>query len=196
LIDEHFGQFLGQFGRAPFSVGAIAPSSRALAEAMIAPIDFASAPTLVELGPGTGSFTAAIVERLLPGAHYLGVEISSVFHKTLQRRFPGLRFVNQSAEDLAKIVDHAGVGPVDAIVCGLPWASLRAELQGGVFAAIDAVLRPGGVFVTFAYLQGMLFPAAWVLRRRLRREFASVETTPIVWRNLPPAFAYVCRKSE
>jgi phospholipid N-methyltransferase len=163
---------------------------------MIAPIDFAAAPTLVELGPGTGSFTAAIAERLVPGAQYLGVEISSVFHRTLQRRFPGLRFVNQSAEDLARIVPEAGLGAVDAIVCGLPWASLRAELQGGVFAAIDKVLRPGGVFVTFAYLQGMMFPAAWVLRRRLKMEFASVRTTPIVWRNLPPAFAYVCRKSQ
>ncbi len=59
-------------------------------------------------------------------------------------------------------------------------------------AGIMRVLRPGGVFVTFAYLQGLMLPAAGMLRRRLKSEFSRVETTKIVWRNVPPAFAYVC----
>jgi phospholipid N-methyltransferase len=187
-------EFLTQLRAAPRAVGAIAPSSRALAEAMVAPIDFAQAGAIVELGPGTGSITAAIARRLNDRTRYLGIEISEGFCRTLKRRFPGLDFVNGSAEDLQSILIASGIDAVDTVICGLPWASLPTELQTRILAGVVDSLRPGGVFVTFAYLQGLLLPAARALRRRLRREFAIVETTRIVWGNLPPAFAYVCRK--
>jgi phospholipid N-methyltransferase len=194
MFGREFSEFLTQFRAAPRAVGAIAPSSRALAEVMIAPIDFAQASAVVELGPGTGSMTAVIAPRLRGETRYLGIELSAAFHRGLSRRFPALDFAHDSAENLQAILRAAGIGPVDAVICGLPWASLPAELQAKTMAAIIAALRPGGLFVTFAYLQGLAFPAARLLRRRLRKEFAAVETTRIVWRNLPPAFAYVCRR--
>lgn len=187
-------QFLRQFRTAPRAVGAIAPSSRALAETMIAPIDFAHATAIVELGPGTGSITAAIAPRLSPRTRYIGIEISAPFCMTLARRFPALGFVNGSAEDLRAILAASSIAAVDAVICGLPWASLPAEFQTRTLAAITASLRPGGIFVTFAYPQGLILPAARRLRRTLREQFAMVETTAIVWRNLPPAFAYICRR--
>jgi phospholipid N-methyltransferase len=100
--------------------------------------------------------------------------------------------VNQGAENIAAILSPDEIGAVDAIVCGLPWASLPVALQDTIMTGIQRALRPGGVFVTFAYLQGMILPAALALRRRLKSEFARVETTKIIWRNVPPAFAYVC----
>ena len=87
-----------------------------------------------------------------------------------------------------------GIGAIDAIVCGLPWATLPISLQESVFAAMDRALVPGGVFVTFGYLQSLVLPGAWALRRRLRRSFADVSHSPVVWGNVPPAFAYICRK--
>jgi phosphatidylethanolamine/phosphatidyl-N-methylethanolamine N-methyltransferase len=185
-------KFLTQFRRAPRSVGAIVPSSSGLAEAMVAPIDFAAAQTIVEFGPGTGSMTTAIQKRLKPGTHYVGVEINAEFYRTLTLRFPNLRFFNSGAQDVAAILASLEIDGCDAIVCGLPWASLPVELQAEIMAGIMRVLRPGGVFVTFAYLQGLMLPAAGALRRRLKSEFTRVETTKIVWRNVPPAFAYVC----
>ena len=185
-------KFLTQFRHAPRSVGAIVPSSDALARAMIAPIDFANARTIVEFGPGTGVMTAAILNRLSPDTKYVGIEINEAFHRTLTIRFPDLQFFNRGAQDVTDILAALGIDSCDAIVCGLPWASLPIELQNRIMAGMLQVLRPGGVFVTFAYLQGLVLPAAGALRRRLKAEFSRVETTRIVWGNVPPAFAYVC----
>ena len=191
-MDGDLLKFLTQFRNAPRSVGAIVPSSRALAEAMIAPIDFKTARVIVEFGPGTGSMTTAILKKLGPDTQYVGVEINETFCKTLTLRFPELHFFNRGAQDIKEILASLGLESVDAIVCGLPWASLPIELQNRIMAAIMDVLKPGGIFVTFAYLQGLVLPAAGMLRRRLKSQFAAVKTTKIVWRNVPPAFAYVC----
>jgi phosphatidylethanolamine/phosphatidyl-N-methylethanolamine N-methyltransferase len=96
--------------------------------------------------------------------------------------------------DLAQILAAHGIDAIDAIVCGLPWASLPISLQEQVFNALDRALAPGGVFVTFGYLQSLVLPGAWALRRRLSRSFAEVDRSAIVWGNVPPAFAYICRK--
>ena len=185
--------FLRQFLRSPRTIGAVAPSSRALARVMLAPIDFASARTIVEFGPGTGAFTGEIAARLAPGCRYLGIELNPRFVQELTRRFPQLLFVHGSVADLTAILAEYRVGTVDAIICGLPWASLPVSLQESVFRAMRTAMVPGGIFVTFGYLQSLVLPGAQALRRRLRREFADVSQTPPVWGNVPPAFAYICR---
>jgi phosphatidylethanolamine/phosphatidyl-N-methylethanolamine N-methyltransferase len=191
-VDGDLLKFLSQFRDAPRSIGAIAPSSRALAEVMIEPIDFATARVIVEFGPGTGVMTGAIVKKLAPDTRYVGVEINETFCQTLTLRFPDLHFFNRGAQDIKEILASLELGSVDAIVCGLPWASLPIELQARIMAAIMDVLKPGGIFVTFAYLQGLVMPAAGMLRRRLKAQFSTVKTTKVIWRNVPPAFAYVC----
>ena len=185
--------FLRQFVTSPRSVGAILPSSAALAATMVAPIDFATGPTIVEFGPGTGAFTRAIAQRLRPPGRYLGIELNAAFCETLAAEFPTQTFVHGSVADLTTILADHGIGRVDAIVCGLPWASLPIALQERVFDEIERALVPGGVFMTFAYLHGLLLPGASALRRRLARSFADVSHSPIVWGNVPPAFAYICR---
>ena len=188
------GLFLRQFVHSPRTIGAVLPSSPALARAMLDPIDFATARVVVEFGPGTGAFTEAIAARMRPGCRYLGVELNPAFTVALAARFPQLEFVNRNAADLGGILAERDIQMVDAIVCGLPWATLPVSLQDTVFAAMDRALAPRGVFVTFGYLQSLVLPAAQVLRRRLRREFAQVRRSPVVWANVPPAFAYICRK--
>ncbi len=187
-------RFLRQFAQSPRTVGAVLPSSAALARAMLAPIDFAPARTIVELGPGTGAFTRPIAARLARGCRYLGIELNPEFARGLPNAFPSLTFVHGSVADLTQILATQDIGAVDAIVCGLPWATLPMSLQETVFPAIDLALVPGGVFVTFGYLQSLVLPGAWALRRRLHRNFDEVGRSPVVWGNVPPAFAYVCRK--
>ena len=186
--------FLQQFVRSPRTVGAVLPSSAALAQAMLAPIDFKTARTIVEFGPGTGAFTRAITSRLAPSCRYLGIEVNPIFVRALAAQFPCLAFVGGTAADLTEILAQARIDAVDAIVCGLPWASLPISLQDKVFAAVDRALIPGGTFVTFGYLQSLVLPGAWALRRRLALSFAQVRRSPLIWRNVPPAFAYVCRR--
>src|ERR1700744_3178085 len=86
VVDGDVLKFLRQFRSAPRSVGAIVPSSRELAEAMIAPVDFAKARVIVEFGPGTGVMTTAIVKKLGPDTRYVGVEINETFCQTLTVR--------------------------------------------------------------------------------------------------------------
>jgi phosphatidylethanolamine/phosphatidyl-N-methylethanolamine N-methyltransferase len=186
--------FLRQFVRSPRTVGAILPSSAALARAMLAPIDFGTAQAVVEFGPGTGAFTREIARRLAPGCRYLGIELNPAFVSTLAAEFPELQFVHGDVADLTRILEKEGIGAVDAIVCGLPWASLPVGLQETVFAEMDRVLVPGGVFVTFGYLQALVLPGARALRGRLQRSFADIHHSPVVWGNVPPAFAYICHK--
>ena len=195
MTPTHWG-FFRQFLRSPGTVGAVAPSSRALAHAMLAPIDFGAARAVVEFGPGTGAFTREIAPRLSARCRYLGIELNPRFVHELRRRFPRLGFVQGSVADLTAILANHGISAVDAVVCGLPWATLPVSLQETVFAAIAGALAPGGLFVTFGYLQSLVLPGAQALRRRLRREFVDVRRTPPVWGNVPPAFAYICRAQE
>jgi phosphatidylethanolamine/phosphatidyl-N-methylethanolamine N-methyltransferase len=185
--------FFRQFLRSPRSIGAVMPSSPALARVMLAPIDFPSARAIVELGPGTGAFTREIVPRLFPGCRYLGIDLNRRFVQGLMREFPRLAFVHGNVTDLDEILGKHRIGTVDAIVCGLPWATLPVSLQETVFSAMRTALRPQGLFVTFGYLQSLVLPGAQALRRRLLGEFAHVRRTSPVWGNVPPAFAYICR---
>lgn len=186
--------FLQQFLRSPRTVGAVLPSSTALAAVMLAPIDFARARAIAEFGPGTGAFTREIARRLRPGCRYLGIELNPRFVHDLAVRFPELAFAHGSVADLEPILAAHGIARLDAIVCGLPWATLPVGLQRSVFAGIDRTLVPGGVFVTFGYVQSLVLPGAWALRRQLAASFADVSRSGPVWANVPPAFAYVCRK--
>ncbi|HET7884393.1 MAG TPA: methyltransferase domain-containing protein [Acetobacteraceae bacterium] len=188
------GLFVQQFLRSPHTVGALVPSSVALARLMLSPIDFATVRTLVEFGPGTGAFTREIAARLPAGCRYLGIELNPRFVHSLSVAFPGLAFVHGSVADLAHILGTHRVGPVAAIVSGLPWATLPITLQEQVFGAMDRALTPGGLFVTFGYLQSLVLPGAQALRRRLHHSFAEVRRSRVVWGNVPPAFAYICRK--
>lgn len=187
--------FLKEFLAAPRSVGAVWPSSPALADAMLRPVDFARTRTLVEFGPGTGAFTRAILPRLAPGARYLGIELSHAFCVALVERFPGIDVAEASVAELEALLAERGIAQVDAIVSGLPWASLPVSLQEQVFPMIARVLAPGGVFVTFAYLHGLWLPGARALRARLRTTFGEVMRSPVVWRNVPPALCLICRRA-
>lgn len=186
--------FISQIMDAPRAVGAVLPSSRALGEAMVEPVDFAKARVIVEFGAGTGALTHAIVPKLTPEHRYLGIELNAAFVEHLRHEFPRLTFVAASVEDLDKILAEHGIESIDAIICGLPWASLPVAVQERAFGHVSKFLVKGGLFITFAYLQGLPLPAARALRRRLGEMFSNVSRTRIIWGNVPPAFAYVCRK--
>ena len=83
---------------------------------------------------------------------------------------------------------------IDAVLCGLPWASFPESLQREIMEAMLSMLAPGGKFATFAYWQGVILPAGMRFSRLLSETFSSVERSPTVWRNLPPAFVYRCTR--
>jgi phospholipid N-methyltransferase len=191
---KHLPKFLGEFLRHPSTMGAVTPSSVHLAKAITDWVDLSNARYVLEVGPGTGIFTDLIVQRLPPGAQYAAIEINARMAEIFRRRHPSLTLVEDSVANVAEICRRLGFPGIDCIVCGLPWSSF-AEAQQTVFLEqIMTVLRPGGQFVTFAYLEGLLLPAGRKFPRLLRRYFPHVSKSHIVWRNLTPAFVYQCRR--
>jgi phospholipid N-methyltransferase len=192
-LREH-AHFLGAFLRAPFKTGSVAPSSRWLAARMVKDAGLVSARTVVELGPGTGAITRAIVPELSGDSLFVAVEYNPGFADALKRRFPRATVVNDTAERLPELLAEQGRDRADCILSSLPFAAFPHGLQRRLLDAAYRSLVPGGLFVTYAYV-----PAAWLapgrqLRGLLTSRFERVETTPIVWRNLPPAFVYRCRR--
>jgi phospholipid N-methyltransferase len=185
-------RFFQMFLAAPRTVGAIAPSSSALAAEIVRTARVANAQTIVELGGGTGSFTRAITQEASHEAMIVSIEVNPRFAEILRSRFHRVRVIADSAERVVEHVRVAGRTSADCVVSGLPWAAFNGDLQSRLLAAISDVLVSGGVFATFAYLHAAWLPAARQFRNRLRSSFCSVRATPTVWRNLPPAFVYVC----
>jgi phosphatidylethanolamine/phosphatidyl-N-methylethanolamine N-methyltransferase len=186
--------FLTAALRRPATMGAIAPSSPRLGAVLASVVPTRGEPVVVELGPGTGAVSAVIAQKLPPGARHLAVELDPDMVAFLRRTHPELEVVPGNAADLAALLAERGIGSVDAVVCGLPWALFDDATQTALLSEISRVIGDRGAFTTFAYLHGMTLAAARRFRRTLRATFDEVLVTATVWRNLPPAFVYVCRR--
>ena len=184
-----------RFLRSPRTVGALAPSSRALAEAMVAHVDFSRPARIVELGPGTGALTAPIVERLGPHIKFLAVDIDPAFCDEIQKRWPSVNCVCASAERLDAIVTALDMMPVDHIVSGLPFVSLPAQVTRQILESIAASLRPGGTFTTFQYVHGYRLPSAVAFRKQMSLKMGHKPHIRLVLKNLLPALVMTWKKT-
>lgn len=188
-------RFLSAFLRHPIATGAIAPSSPHLAQEMVSWVDWNKVNVCVEFGPGTGAVTPSILESMQAGTRLFAVELNTKFAETMTRKFPHVETICRSVVDIDKICDERGVAKIDCIICGLPWASFSVNLQRCLMNAVLSRMSDDGYFATFAYLQGTILPAGVRFAELLQESFGEVRRSRIVWRNLPPAFVYRCRKS-
>jgi phospholipid N-methyltransferase len=184
---EHLLLF-ARFLRHPRTIGAIAPSSAALAVAMVDTFDLGGAIRVVELGPGTGVFTAALVARLGPAARLLAIDREPAFIARLRDRWPHVEAVCDSAAALPALASARGLLPVDVIISGLPFASLPQATTQEILDGIQTALRPGGSFSTFQYVHAYRFPAAVAFRRSISERMRSQPGRRLVMRNVPPAY--------
>lgn len=191
---KHTGKFFREFLRKPTITGAIAPSSRALARTMVEWLEFESARAIIEYGPGTGVFTEAVLARLPSQCKFFMIEVNPVFVEILRSRFPDTRIYHDTVNSVRELGEREGVKEVDCVISGLPWASFPDRMQTDFLEGMMTVLKPGGQFVTFAYLQGLLLPPGRCFRKKLKNYFREVSSTNTVWRNLPPAIVYRCRR--
>lgn len=194
MIARTYRKFFGEFVCHPKAVGAVAPSSNNLARHLVRSIDWDKTGTVIEYGPGTGAITQEIVSQLPNGTKFLAIEINSHFAEMLQSRFPGISVCHGSVERVHSHCESHGVETVDAILSGLPWAAFSDADQTAYLDATMSVLKPGGQFIAFGYLQGLLLPAGRRFRRKLQNYFSEIRISKPVWANLPPAFFYQCRR--
>ncbi len=171
----------------PVLTGAISPSGKALARAMARPVEVGSNWPVLELGPGTGPVTAALIARGVAAERIVALEYNPDFCALLVRRFRGLNVVEGDAFDLATSLPPGLAGPYAAVVSSLPLLNSPPEARERLIsAALDRVL-PGGGMIQFSY--GFGPPVAAVEGR------FTVERIALVIANLPPARVWLYRSA-
>ncbi|MBK1783076.1 class I SAM-dependent methyltransferase [Prauserella cavernicola] len=186
--------FLSSAVRNPQLVGAVAPSSRDLGEQLTTIVPRYGSPVVVELGPGTGAVSRVIDRRLHGNGTHLAVEINPQMAEHLRASHPFMSVVCGDAAQLDSLLAEAGEPRVHAVVSGLPWSLFDEELQRAVLSQVCGALTPDGGFSTFAYRHAARLSGARRFRALLDEFFDEVIVTRTVWRNLPPALVYVCRR--
>ncbi|MCA1186256.1 MULTISPECIES: methyltransferase domain-containing protein [unclassified Saccharopolyspora] len=192
-----YRKFAARAARKPGLVGAVAPSSPHLAREMASIVPRTASetgPVVVELGPGTGALSRAVRDRLPEGGRHLAIELDSGMVEHLRADLPWLEVVQGDAAKLRTLLVDHGVDRVDAVISGLPWSIFPGELQRDILAEVGQVLVPGGAFTTFAYVHALGMSGARAFRNRLDLAFDEVLTSRTVWRNVPPARIYTCRR--
>lgn len=189
---SHHTQFLKAFFRSSAHVGAIAPSSGQLSALIADSLDWDRVECVIEYGPGTGVVTEEIARRLKGHTRFFAIERDPSLAAITRRRCPHIEVIEDCVTRVPELCRERGIGKVDAILSGLPWASFPESLTSDILDATFEVLPEGGQFATFAYWQGLLLPGSRRFRRLLREQFGSVERSETAWRNLPPAFVYRC----
>jgi len=182
--------FLIQFLKNPRSIGAVAPSSRLLAEKMMEPIDFSAAKYIVEYGPGTGSFTKELIRRKKEETVLILIEQNRYFCGKLQSEYKhkkNVYIIQGSAEHVKKYLAMYKCPDVDYIISGLPFTSLPKELTKKIFINTQKVLGKKGIFITFQY--------SLVKRKLFERYFKLVEYKR-EFRNFPPAYVLVLKAKK
>jgi phosphatidylethanolamine/phosphatidyl-N-methylethanolamine N-methyltransferase len=178
-------RFLRALIARPRNVGAVMPSGPGLAAAMAAEIDVAREGPVLELGPGTGVITAAILAHGVEPGRLIAVEYDESFAGALKARFPAIRVIQGDAFDLARTLDARELAPFAAIVSGLPLLNFPHAARKQLVEGALARLAPGAPFIQFSY--GMHSPVT-------PPNGYSVIRAAFVLRNVPPARVWVYRK--
>jgi phospholipid N-methyltransferase len=146
-------QFLRGFFKNPVMVGSIIPSSRVLIDKMLEPVDWANTRLFVEYGPGVGTFTRPLLERLGPDATLVTIDTNADFTRYLKERIddPRLVAVTGSAADVEKILADRNLGQADYVLSGLPFSTLPPGVGEDIAEATSNVIRPGGAFLVYQF---------------------------------------------
>jgi phospholipid N-methyltransferase len=142
--------FLQEFLKHPLQIGSIIPSSRFLEQRIVKASGAASASVIVELGPGTGGVTRAMLRALPRQAKLLSIEINPHFN-TLVSRIDDSRLIAHlgSASELREIISKYDLDPPDAIVSGIPFSTMSRSLGSQILEAVSSQLAPNGRFVAY-----------------------------------------------
>ncbi len=193
------GPMLRQFVRSPLRTASIVPSSAALAELMTAPRHQTARQVghrkiVVELGPGTGAFTALLQQRAHPGDWHLAIEVNPRMSAHMKAAYPDVDVVTAPASHLQRILDERSIDGADLIVSGLPWQAFSGAIGRRLIETIAAALAPGGVYTQFTYSWTRWAPPATRQLHEIRAAFERVDTSPTLWRNVPPAFVHTASR--
>jgi phosphatidylethanolamine/phosphatidyl-N-methylethanolamine N-methyltransferase len=179
-------RFIRSWFEKPLSTGAVTPSGRLLARTMARYVDPAIPGPVIELGPGTGPVTEALIGEGIDPQRLVLVEFNPVFCQLLRKRFPEATVVQGDAYSLRHALGGILQQPAAALVSGLPLVTKPMRVRLRLLREAFELLRPGAPFVQFTYAVMPPIP------RKLAG--VSAEGSERIWKNMPPARVWVYRK--
>ena len=183
---EDEARFLRSWIERPFVTGAVTPSSKALARTMAGYVDPRRPGPIIELGPGTGPVTEALVRRGVAQDRLVLVEYNPDFCRLLKRRFPKAAIVQGDAYAIQDALADVLSEPAAAVVSSLPLFTKPLPVRFDLFEAAQALMQPGAPFVQFTYAVVPPIP------KNPKRYSATASNR--VWLNLPPARVWIYRR--
>lgn len=178
--------FIRSWLEKPLSTGAVMPSGRALARTMAGYVDPQGTGPVIELGPGTGPVTEALVDNGVDPARLMLVEFNPTFCRLLRTRFPTATVVQGDAYGLRRLLGGLLREPADAVVSGLPLVTKPMKTRLRLLIDAFNLMNQGAPFVQFTY--AVVPPIPKVLGG------LKPEPSELIWLNLPPARVWVYRK--
>jgi len=181
-------RFIRSWFERPLTIGAVTPSGKVLARTMARYVDPNSTGPVVELGPGTGPVTEALVNAGVDPARLVLVEFNPTFCRILRSRYPDATLVQGDAYSMRRLLESLLLQPAAAVVSGLPLVTKPIRMRWRLIRDAFDLMVPGAPFVQFTY------SVAAPLPKRLGG--FSVEASERIWMNLPPARVWVYRRTE
>ncbi len=179
-------RFIRSWIEKPLAIGAVTPSSRALARIMAGYVDPRRPGPIIELGPGTGPVTEALVARGIDPSRLVLIEFDPTFARLLRRRYPAATVVQGDAYNLKRLLLGHLRQPAAGIVSGLPLFTKPLRMRLRLLFEALALMSPGAPFVQFTY------NAVPPIPKQIDRVRA--EASERVWMNIPPARVWVYRR--
>jgi phosphatidylethanolamine/phosphatidyl-N-methylethanolamine N-methyltransferase len=180
-------RFLQSWFQRPLTTGAVAPSGPALAKAMAAQVELNTPGPVIELGPGTGAVTEALIARGLDPARLVLVEFNGEFCHLMARRYPKATVVHGDAYTLTRTLRHQLTEPAAAVVSSLPLFTKPLPQRLTLLDAAFRLMHRGAPFIQFTYAVVPPIP------KEAGHYTATV--TPRIWLNVPPARVWVYRRA-
>ncbi len=172
--------FLMGFVKHPRMVGSVIPSTRILIDKMLEPVDWESTKLFVEYGPGVGTFTQQVLDRLAPDATLLTNDTNPDFTAYLNGKITDSRLdaVTGSAANVRRIMAERGFSEADFILSGLPFSTLPSGVGPRIAAETAEAIRPGGAFLVYQFSPKVC--------QYIDPHFDRIDRG-FEWRNIPPA---------
>jgi len=181
-------RFIRSWLARPLSIGAVPPSGKILARAMARYVDPNSSGPVVELGPGTGPVTEALVEAGVDPSRLVLVEFNPTFCRLLRSRYPEATLVQGDAYGMRRLLETLLLQPAAAVVSGLPLVTKPIKMRLRLIRDAFELMVPGAPFVQFTYSVAAPVPK--------RLGGFTVESSERIWMNIPPARVWVYRRPE
>lgn len=180
-------RFIRSWIERPLTIGAVTPSGKILARAMARYVDPNSTGPVVELGPGTGPVTEALVEAGVDPSRLVLVEFDPTFCRILRSRYPDATLVQGDAYSLRRLLETLLIQPAAAVVSGLPLITKPIRMRLRLIRDAFDLMVPGAPFVQFTYSVASPVPK--------RLGGFTAEASERIWLNIPPARVWVYRKT-